>query len=43
MDLTNETDGDAISDCLVVESILHARGWNAQEWNQAYKVSNLKG
>merc|ERR1712203_1205201 len=28
--------GDAISDMLLVESILHVRGWSIQDWSQAY-------
>ncbi len=43
-----QTVGDAISDMLLVETILHARGWSAQDWSKAYtdlpnrqmKVSN---
>ena len=38
MDMTNETVGDAISDLLLVESILHARGWSVQDWNKSYQV-----
>ena len=38
MDMTNETVGDAISDMLLVESILHARGWSVQDWNKSYQV-----
>jgi len=37
MDLTNETVGDAISDLLLVESILHARGWTVEDWENSYK------
>ena len=36
MDMTNQCVGDAISDMLIVESILFAKGWNVQDWNQAY-------
>ncbi|XP_038070893.1 phosphoacetylglucosamine mutase-like isoform X2 [Patiria miniata] len=35
-DLINETVGDAISDMLVVECILHAKGWTMTDWNAAY-------
>ena len=28
--------GDAISDMLLVETILHARGWSAEDWSKAY-------
>ena len=31
-----KTVGDAISDMLLVETILHARGWSAQDWSRAY-------
>ena len=34
--MTNQCVGDAISDMLIVESILFAKGWNVQDWNQAY-------
>jgi phosphoacetylglucosamine mutase len=40
MDMTNETVGDAISDMLLVESILHARGWSIQDWNKSYQVGS---
>lgn len=36
VDLINETVGDAISDLLLVETILHARGWNIQDWENTY-------
>jgi len=36
MDVINETVGDAISDMLLVESVLHARGWSVQDWDTAY-------
>ena len=36
MDMTNQCVGDAISDMLIVESILFAKGWNVRDWNQAY-------
>jgi len=36
MDVINETVGDAISDMLLVESVLHVRGWSIQDWNTAY-------
>lgn len=36
IDLTNETVGDAISDMLLVETVLHYRGWNLQDWFAAY-------
>jgi hypothetical protein len=41
MDMTNETVGDAISDLLLVESILHARGWSIQDWNKSYQVIRI--
>jgi phosphoacetylglucosamine mutase len=36
MEVINQTVGDAISDLLIVETILHARGWNIQDWEAAY-------
>lgn len=36
IDVINETVGDAISDMLAVETILHARGWNVTDWEAAY-------
>jgi len=36
IDVINETVGDAISDMLVVETILHAKGWDVQEWEATY-------
>uniref|UniRef100_A0A8D8L5B8 Phosphoacetylglucosamine mutase n=2 Tax=Culex pipiens TaxID=7175 RepID=A0A8D8L5B8_CULPI len=36
IDLTNETVGDAISDMLLVETVLHYRGWSLQDWFAAY-------
>ncbi|EAA04228.3 AGAP007215-PA [Anopheles gambiae str. PEST] len=36
IDLTNETVGDAISDMLLVESVLHAKGWNLDDWLASY-------
>jgi phosphoacetylglucosamine mutase len=36
IDLINETVGDAISDMLLIETILHAKGWDIQEWERAY-------
>lgn len=32
----NQTVGDAISDLLLVETVLHARGWSIQDWEEAY-------
>lgn len=37
IDLINETVGDAISDMLLVETILHAKGWNLSDWEAQYK------
>lgn len=34
--MINETVGDAIADMLLVETILHAKGWDIQEWEQCY-------
>ncbi|KAJ9586235.1 hypothetical protein L9F63_020144, partial [Diploptera punctata] len=36
MDVINQTVGDAISDLLVVETVLHARGWSIKDWEGAY-------
>jgi phosphoacetylglucosamine mutase len=36
IDLINETVGDAISDMLLVETILHAKGWNLSDWLATY-------
>ncbi|KAF0300505.1 Phosphoacetylglucosamine mutase [Amphibalanus amphitrite] len=36
MDVINQTVGDAISDMLVVETVLHARGWSIADWSAAY-------
>ena len=36
MNVINETVGDAISDMLLVESILHVKGWSVVDWSKAY-------
>lgn len=36
IDLINETVGDAISDMLLVETILHSKGWNVSDWLATY-------
>ncbi|XP_058835464.1 phosphoacetylglucosamine mutase [Topomyia yanbarensis] len=36
IDLTNETVGDAISDMLLVETVLHFKGWALKDWLAAY-------
>jgi len=36
IDVVNQTVGDAISDMLLVECILAARGWSPQDWNKQY-------
>ncbi|XP_067657055.1 phosphoacetylglucosamine mutase-like [Haliotis asinina] len=36
MDVINQTVGDAISDMLVVEAILYARGWSIEDWDKCY-------
>lgn len=36
IDLINETVGDALSDMLLVETILHAKGWDIVEWEKSY-------
>ncbi|KYN18387.1 PREDICTED: phosphoacetylglucosamine mutase isoform X2 [Trachymyrmex cornetzi] len=35
-DLINETVGDALSDMLLVETILHTKGWDVIEWERSY-------
>ncbi|CAH1155353.1 unnamed protein product [Phaedon cochleariae] len=36
IDLINETVGDAISDMLLVETILHEKGWDISQWEACY-------
>lgn len=36
IDLINETVGDALSDMLLVETILHTKGWDIIEWERSY-------
>lgn len=36
MDVINQTVGDALSDLLLVETVLHAFGWSLAEWDAAY-------
>lgn len=36
VDMTNETVGDAISDMLLVETVLHSRGWLCHDWLLTY-------
>lgn len=36
IDLINETVGDAISDMLLVETILNAKGWDVKDWHGTY-------
>lgn len=36
IDLINETVGDAISDMLVIETILNSKGWDVQDWLKTY-------
>ncbi|XP_059471825.1 phosphoacetylglucosamine mutase [Neocloeon triangulifer] len=35
-ELINQTVGDALSDLLLVETILHAKGWSIADWDTAY-------
>lgn len=35
-ELINQTVGDAVSDMLLVETILRARGWGVQQWHNSY-------
>ncbi|XP_066998595.2 phosphoacetylglucosamine mutase isoform X2 [Anabrus simplex] len=36
VDVINQTVGDAISDMLLVETVLHARGWSMEDWKATY-------
>lgn len=36
IELTNQTVGDALSDALLVETVLKAKGWNLQDWEKTY-------
>lgn len=36
IDVINETVGDAISDMLLVETVLHTNGWNVSDWLATY-------
>ncbi|XP_034255073.1 phosphoacetylglucosamine mutase isoform X2 [Thrips palmi] len=36
IDMVNETTGDAIADLLIVETILHARAWSVETWENCY-------
>lgn len=35
--MTNQCVGDALSDMLLVETVLFAKGWNIEDWFNAYK------
>ncbi len=37
LDVINSTVGDAISDMLAVEAILHSKGWSITNWDAMYK------
>ncbi|XP_039275740.1 phosphoacetylglucosamine mutase isoform X2 [Nilaparvata lugens] len=37
INVINETVGDALSDMLLVETVLHARGWDVHEWLNTYQ------
>lgn len=37
IDVINQTVGDAFSDMLLVETILHAKGWSIRDWEGSYK------
>ncbi|XP_054006175.1 phosphoacetylglucosamine mutase [Hylaeus anthracinus] len=37
IDVINQTVGDAFSDILLVETILHAKGWNIKDWEHNYQ------
>ena len=34
--LINQAVGDALSDLLLVDAILHIKGWDLKQWNQLY-------
>lgn len=36
IDVINEAVGDAIADMLLVETILHRKGWSETDWEAAY-------
>lgn len=36
IDVINQTVGDALSDLLLVETVLHAFGWSVSDWDAAY-------
>jgi len=36
IDVINQTVGDALSDLLLVETVLHANGWSVTDWDAAY-------
>jgi len=36
IELTNEAVGDALSDILLVETVLRAKGWNLKDWEASY-------
>lgn len=36
IDVINQTVGDALSDILLVETVLHAYGWSVSDWDAAY-------
>lgn len=45
--LINQAVGDALSDLLLVDAILHIQGWDLNQWNQLYtdmpsRMSKLK-
>lgn len=43
INLINETVGDAISDMLLVETVLHASGWDLSQWHGLYEdLPNLQ-
>ncbi|CAL8115036.1 unnamed protein product [Orchesella dallaii] len=37
LNVINSTVGDAISDLLAVEAILHSKGWHIQDWDEMYQ------
>lgn len=37
IDVINQTVGDALSDILLVETILYAKGWNIIDWERKYE------
>lgn len=37
IDMVNETIGDAFTDFLMIETILHCKDWNLEDWEKLYE------